>query len=89
MIHLQNAKVNTWSVTSTTIGACGLIGVVILGSAALNTITIQDVTTIKMVLACQITANNVLSFTPPIAFTSLNTVVTGTPAYSVVFVPRP
>ena len=87
--NVRNAKATTWAVTGTTLGAIGLVSIVTLGSAALNQITIQDGTTIKMVLACQITAQGGVSFDPPVAFTNFNSVVTGTPAYSVVFVPRP
>lgn len=89
MIHQQNAKGSLWSATGTTIGGCGLISIVSVGSAALNQITIQDGTAIKFVHQCQITAQGQLNFVPPLAFTNLNTVVTGTPSYAVIFVPRP
>lgn len=89
MIHLQNATALNWSATSTTVGRCGLLSIVSLGSAALNQITIQDGTAIKFVHQCQITAQGQLMFPQPIAFTSLNTVVTGTPSYTLIFVPRP
>lgn len=89
MIHIQNAKALNWSATSTTVGACGVISIVSLGSAALNSITIQDGTAIKMVIACQITAQGTVGFSQPLSFQNLNTVVTGTPSYTIVFVPRP
>ena len=88
-IHLQGASCNVWSATSTTLGRVGLVGFVAVGSAALNSITIQDGTAIRIVRNIQITANDTFFCSPPIAFSNLNTVVTGTPSYSVIFVPRP
>ena len=86
----QNSKMLTWSNTSTTLGAVGLTAIMFTGSAAVGTITVQDGTAIKTVVQVASTAPTTLfSFQPASAFTNLNTVITGTASYTLLFVPRP
>ena len=85
-----NSVVTTWAATSTTLGGVGLVGIATTGSAAVGTLTVQDQGNIKFVVTIASTAGFAfIPIYPPIAFKSLNTVVTGTSSYSLVFVPRP
>jgi len=90
-VQLRSAKALTWSATSTTVGSCLLVAILAQGSAAATTLTIQDGTAIKFAPVFAITAPYVVPVAGgvPVGFANLNTVITGTGSYSLIYYPVP
>lgn len=88
-VNERNAKILTWSATDTTVGACGIVNIIALGSATASTLTLLDGTAIKIVAPVATTAMVNIAFERPAAFANLITDMTGNASYTVAFITRP